>query len=78
MNKRNLKYDFDWHLKLGVCRTMNGCRRHTQFAPLFDLVTLCRGLNCGVDQVADKLWNAVKDSRINTEEKMPLFEIAYG
>lgn len=52
-----------WHLRIPVCETLGGCRIHLELCPLQDLALLCQYLQCNVEEIEDRFWQAVKGAR---------------
>jgi len=50
----------NWHLRVAVCRTLRGIRRHLSVFPLEDLALLCRYLNCSVENIDFVMFEMIK------------------
>ena len=50
-----------WHLDMPVCRTLGGIKRHVALIGLGDCSLLIRYFGCGIGELIERFWRAVKD-----------------
>ena len=49
----------EWHLGIAVCRTKRGVRTHLGLTSMDDLKLLCRQLNCGANEIVDRMYAVI-------------------